>query len=244
MITNTYSRLFTSIIRWIVSNCVKSPGRKGYGRSWWGWNRFQGLLFFMRPCRSIVLRTELIDTLIPSSFRCSCTTSLVLPFLRRISMILLTTSSFNCFAWRLGRDDSVGIEWYPYTKDFLTHFTITLWLKPKCRATFLVLHPLRTSCAASRLMRGMCGFDVYGIWIHPKWLGDSKLLGYYDAKNSNTSIHLRINRFRNYRDLIGFERRPRRRRHSEHRIVKTPCHHRFHHSAFICTQYCKQVLER
>ena len=55
---------------------------------------------------------------------------------------------------------------HPPVGSFAHHFTIVPWAYPRCRATFLVDHPLCfTKYTASRLTLGNAGFFVYAMYV-------------------------------------------------------------------------------
>ena len=147
----------------MVSICTKSPGESGTGRSTCGWYLLYGLRFFNNPLRSSVRLTDERDTFTSWFFNSWCMTSA-----HRLVFILWwnifhTNSLLNSFGWCFGRDDCVGMGWYPYFCAFFTHLHMVLEPTPNRRPTSVGVNPRLTISAASWRTLGMCGFVVYAI---------------------------------------------------------------------------------
>src|SRR3989338_3213349 len=83
----------------------------------------------------------------------------------RFLMMAKTIFRESAFGLCFGLDDNVSILLNPPVGSFLHHFTIALCVYPKCRAAFLVDHPLCfTKYTASRRTRGRAGFLLYAIY--------------------------------------------------------------------------------
>ena len=76
-----------------------------------------------------------------------------------------TIPSDSSRGWCRGREERVGMIFRPSRDARAIHFTIALWVYPRCLATVRVLHPARTSRTASLLTRGSCGFIEYAMYI-------------------------------------------------------------------------------
>lgn len=120
---NTYARVPSFFIKWIVSTSTRAPGCLGSGRGTGAWKRFQGLRFRRRLCRSRMRFTEDRDISMPcSSLSRRCTTSADRWCSRRISMIFWTTSSLSVRGCAGGRELFAGIGTSPKRFASFRHF--------------------------------------------------------------------------------------------------------------------------
>jgi hypothetical protein len=83
----------------------------------------------------------------------------------RFLMMAYTMSRESERGERFGFEESVGISRHPPVGSFLHQREIVLGSTPYRLATFRIDHPRYfTSCTASRLTFGMCGFFVYAMY--------------------------------------------------------------------------------
>ena len=167
----TYKRDPSGKTKCIVSACKRAPGWVTSGLGVASCGRFHGLFFLRRLQRSSTRLTDDNETMTRRSLSAWCTCSAQRRRPTRSRIIALTTSRDSVRGLVFGREERVGIAPYPQSLARFDHFTMTLWLYPLHRATFLVLRPFLKSSTASPRTFGILGFVVYakyGLNITPK----------------------------------------------------------------------------